>query len=668
MIRSARRFASVRGTAALAASVVAKAVLAAACLALFLPPGAPASGQAVAQTKGRPKPPASVPGRRPADTPVVMIDRANYFIMQGRCEDAIPILERLVAQYPQVYTANSMLADCYLKGGRSQDAAALLERCLETDAGNRTYLQDLGTAYVDMGRKEQAVEIWRRLLKADDKFGSTYGIVAKMEQEAGLYDEAIATLREGMKFKENADYYAHETIRLERAIGRDEEAFRDALILLGGRPGLAEGEIRSVSDIFRESKKQDRLVSIVDSLVSTGENRNGAYRTLKAILLVEGGRYDDARRHLFGKGASAFRDDQLYSIIVYMSRMTDRRIDARFASLDADLMQQFLDRFNASIYAPGVMFLMASDKREAAGAATGAAREKLLAEALALADDVKRQRLGAPYLESVCLFRAQVLFEDLHRSDEALSELAAIPPGSDAQTPEVVELRMRILLASPNRSEAATVLKRMAADPDTAVACLGRYGLGRLAFLGGRYDESVKILSDLAEKHPSSAWANDALELAMDEKGAMGEGGGALAPYRGAVLAQSRGEFAAAIDSLAALGVRYPESSLAPRALFLKAEIEADAGASGDVHAAAPAAARADFARLAETWPLHDLAPRALERLADLEGRDNPGEAIVQYGQLMERYPDYPFIERVRERYIALGKTTGAESPKKGPK
>ena len=667
MIRPARRPASLLWTAMRAASVIGIIVLATACLALLDPSGARAAGQTVVQPKGRARPPASEPTRRPADTPVVMLDRANYFIMQGRCEDAIPILERLVVQYPQVYAANSMLADCYLKGGRSQDAAALLERCLETDPGNRTYLQELGGAYIDMGRKERAVEIWRRLLKADDKFGSTYGVVAKMEQEAGLYDEAIATLREGTKFKENADYYAHETIRLERAIGRDEGAFRDALLLFGGRQGLLEGEVRAISDIFKESKNEPRLISIVDSLASAGGDRDGVYRTLKTILLVEGGMYDDARRHLFGKGAAALRDDQLYSIVVYMSRMTDRRTDARFASLDADLMQQFLDRFKASIYAPGVMLLMASEKREAAAAAPAAAREKLLAEALTLADAVKRQRLGAPYLESVYLFRAQVLFEDLHKSDEALNELAAIPPRGGAHTPEALELRVRILLASPSRSEAAVVLKRMASDADTTVAFLGRYGLGRLAFLGGRYDESVKILSDLAEKHPSSAWTNDALELAMDEKGAMAEGGGTLATYRAAVLAQSQGEFAAAIDSLAALGVRYPESSLAPRALFMKAEIEADAG-GGVATGSARAAARADFARLAETWPLHDLAPRALERLAELEGRDNPGEAVAKYGQLMERYPDYPFIERVRERYIALGKTVGAETPKRGSK
>jgi hypothetical protein len=33
----------------------------------------------------------------------------------------------------------------------------------------------------------------------------------------------------------------------------------------------------------------------------------------------------------------------------------------------------------------------------------------------------------------------------------------------------------------------------------------------------------------------------------------------------------------------------------------------------------------------------------------------------------MERYPDYPFMERVRERYAALARETG-QAPGKGTK
>jgi hypothetical protein len=34
----------------------------------------------------------------------------------------------------------------------------------------------------------------------------------------------------------------------------------------------------------------------------------------------------------------------------------------------------------------------------------------------------------------------------------------------------------------------------------------------------------------------------------------------------------------------------------------------------------------------------------------------------------MERYPDYPFMERVRGRYVALGKAAGLPAPKEGAK
>jgi tetratricopeptide (TPR) repeat protein len=623
---------------------------------------APLSGHGAPEQTSGGTPPARDPGRSRGENPEAMIDTANSFITRGRCEDAIPVLERMRAQYPQVAAANEMLAGCYLKTGRSQDAAALLERCLERDPANVSYLRDLGTAYVDLGRKEKAVDVWRRLLKDDERYASTYGFVAKLEQGAGLYDEAIETLREGTRFKVSADFYYREIIRLERLIGREADAFRDALQLLGGRPGALDSELRGVAEIFKESKSQERLAAIVDSIAGAGSDEYGTYRLLATAILIEQGRYDDARRRFFETAAPPIREEELHSLIVFMEGMRDRREDPGFASLGADLMEQFLDRFGASIYAPGVAIMMASRRREAARNAQPPERERLFEEALALADGMRRQRLGAPYLDSVRLFRAQVLFEDLHRGEDALRELAGILPPSGGRLADVEELRVRILLASGKWSEASTWLTRLAGGADTTLALLGSYGLGRLAFLTGRYEESMSILSDLAEKHPSSKWANDALELAMAIKGALGEGGGPLALYRGAVLARDRGAYPAAVDSLAALVERYPQSILAPQALFMKAGMEA----ASDEPGAGLAAARADFERLAEGWPLHDLAPRALEEIAGLAASDNPGEAAERYRRLMERYPDYPFMERVRERYIALQASVGAEAPKKG--
>ncbi len=649
--------------AAVAAVAGARAVgVAAMCAAILAFAGAPA----LAQTR---------PGKsRTSEAPGAMIDRANHFIMKNRCAEAIPILERLTAEYPRIAAANEMLAGCYIKEGRAQDAASLLERCLEAEPGQFAYVRDLGRAYMDLGRREDAVAVWRSLLAGDEKTASMYGHVAKMEQEAGLYDEAIETLRAGTRFTENAEYYSREIVRLERIIGREEEAFRDALLLIGQRQGALEGDIRGVTEIFRESKKRERLVALLDSMTEAGSGRSGVFRTLKTIFLVEDERYEDARRHLFGEGGREFREDEIYALLVHLGRTPLASGDGRLASLRDDLMQRFLERFGSSAFAPHVRLMAAEGKRESARSASGPAREKLLGEALALSDAAKRSGLGAPYYDKAAILKARVYFEDMHRSGEALAELSNAGRRDFALRLEAEELRGRILLASGNWKEAAAELGRIAADADTSVAFIGRYGLGRLAFLAGRYEESVKTLSDLAEKHPSSPWANDALELAMDVKGAMPEGSGALGLYRAAVLARPRGENAAALDSLSALGRRFPESSLAPRALFMKGEIEEESAALGETaggaggYAAAMAAARADFTRIVESHPLHELAPRALERLAELDARENPAEALSRYGTLMERYPEYPFMERVRERYVALGKTAGLSAPEKGSK
>ena len=624
-----------------------------------------AAGAAVLACAGAP---AFAQKDRATEAPAAMIDRANQFLMQGRCAEAIPILERLTRDYPRIAAANEMLAGCYIKEGRAQAAAGLLERCLEKEPGQFAYVRDLGRAYMDLGRREDAVAVWRGLLSNDEKAASMYGRVAKMEQEAGLYDEAIETLRAGAKFKENAEYCGREIVRLERIIGREDDAFRDALLLIGRRQGASEGEMRGVTDIFRESKQRERLIALLDSMAAAGSDGSGIFRTLKTIFLVEAERYDDVRKHLFGKGAPAFREDEIYALLVNLGRMPLSNSDGRLASLRDDLMRHFLDRFGSSPFAPHVRLMAAESRRESARSAAGPEREKLLGEALALCDTAKRIGPGAPYFEEASMMKARVYFEDMHKPAEALSELATVGRRNVARRQEVEELRGRILLASGNWGGAAAEFSRLAADADTNVALLGRYGLGRLAFLAGKYEESVKTLSDLAEKHPSSPWANDALELAMDVKGAMPEAPGALGLYRAAVLGRSRGDRAAALDSLAALERRFPGSSLAPRAIFMKGEIEAESGApeAGAGGISALDAARADFTRLVESYPLHELAPRALERLAELAARENPAEALARYGALMERYPDYPFMERVRERYVALGKTAGSPSPEKG--
>ena len=211
--------------------------------------------------------------------------------------------------------------------------------------------------------------------------------------------------------------------------------------------------------------------------------------------------------------------------------------------------------------------MLAENVRESAPRAEGPARAAALDEALALAAAARDHALGAPYRDRASEFRAKMLFEDLQRCGEALAELDRVVRGDGPRSLEVERLRMRAHLASGDAEAAARALSALAADPDSNAARIGEYGLAALAFQRGAYEAALKAFSDLAERHPASPWANDALEAALEISSALPEGRSALDLYRAAVAARGRGEEEAAVDSLAALERRHPGSALIPRAV-----------------------------------------------------------------------------------------------------
>jgi tetratricopeptide (TPR) repeat protein len=585
-------------------------------------------------------------------SPRAELDLAAGYIGAQEYERAIAVLERIAADSPQVVEANDMLATCYLKVGRAREAATLLESVVASEPERFSSIRNLGLAYLDMGEREKAVLAWRRMLRGGVQYGASYGVVAKLEQEAGLYDEAIATLREGLAIKEYRENYAREIIHLERVKGDEEAAFRDALLLAGQRSAAAAIDLRGPAiEIFGESKSPTRLLAVADSMVGAGGMGGERIRYLRIVLLVNGGRYREASEELFANDAAKPVEEDFYALIQYWGRSARTRGDDGFSGFYEGALRRFLRDHPSSILAPSVMLMIAGSRREA-GERGGPSAEVAFREALSLADQAVQHRQGAPYREQAAIFGASVLLDDLHRPDEALARLDGAAWRNERFARGAAELRMRALLAVGDTVRTEQGLERLAGDRDSMIAVIGRYGLARWRFLGGRYGEAVRALSAFAERYPGSAWANDALETAIAVKESMEEERGALELYRAASIAGDRGEYGRALDSLAALESRFPDSKLAPRSQLMKVELEA---ALGDTSRAV-----ADCARLAERFPLHELAPRALERGADLSAASGARDAVQRYGLVIERYPDYAFLDRVRGKYIALGKAAGA--------
>jgi tetratricopeptide (TPR) repeat protein len=572
---------------------------------------------------------------------------AATLVNQGRCEEAIGILEPLCENRPDLHRAAEQLASCYIELGLAERAVDFLESRIAGAPAHVPFARLLGNAYLDLGEREMALGAWRRILGDDPRLSRNYGLVGRLMIEAGFYEEAIETYRGGRVFGTLFRPYTAEIIRLERLLGRNDTAFREVVALIGSAPGLNVGDVQLLADIYAESGLSDRLFAIADS--AAAETEGGRFDIIRAVLLLEAGRYGEAERYIEGRGALA--DREFYSFISYLSTVWRERKETGFSTFYRKALDAFLALYPGSPVAPEVMLVLAESLREEALLREGL--EELFVKALRTIELVKEHKRGNMLLERAAILEAEILLEDLHRPRDAIAALEGIRFHSKEGSRRAEEIRMTALVRAGAWDEVERRSELLEASGDSVKAAIGLYGKGSASFFRGKYGEAVEIMSSLAESYPGSSWANDALERALLVEETLREGPEPLDCYRGALALRVAGSPGAAADSLGALIERYPSSALLPRALYERAELDIDSGMEER--------AVRGLERLAELYPLSELAPRALERLALLERERDVGRAKELYEAILERYPDDPFLERVRRAYMALRRSTGEE-------
>jgi len=558
---------------------------------------------------------------------------------QGLFAEAARILEPLCAEQPYLTAPAERLAECYVKMGETRRAEDFLKDRIARGPDHFQFNRMLGEIYLDRGDRGRAVAAWRDALGDDPALAGNYGIVGRLMREAGLYEEAVEVYREGRVHEAFRRSYTAEIIRLERLLGREKEAFSEVIRLIASAPGLNVGDVKLLADIYAESGPDDRLFALVDSAAAVAGGRR--FDIARAALLLEAGRYGEAERYIEGRGA--LPDREFYAFIRHLSILRRTRKEDGFITFYRAALDEFLKLYPDSPVAPEVMLVLAESLREEA---LLVGKEELLERAVRTIDLVKRHRLGGPFRERAVLLEAEILLEDLNRPREALERLEGVRFSAARMSTRADEIRMAALIRAGDWGEAERRADSLAGSGDSARAAVGLYGKGMARFHQGRYEEAIETLSSLAESCPWSPWANDALETALLVKEALGDGTGPLDCYRGALALRARGDLRAAADSLGALVERYPSSPLSGRALFERAEIDILEGNE-------ERAVRA-LRTIPELYPMSDLAPRALERLAGLARDGDTERAMELYETILERYPDDPFLERVRRAYMSL--------------
>ncbi|MBN2184770.1 MAG: tetratricopeptide repeat protein [Candidatus Krumholzibacteriota bacterium] len=587
--------------------------------------------------------------KKPVSADMIKQGRSKAMeLLAGRkFDEAVILLRELHEKAPQHHAFTELLADTYLRIREPEKAAELLEKGLKDFPGRTKYAEALGKAYLDMGQREKAVEVWHSILGENTVHPYDYVTIAGIEWEAGLFETAIVTLREGIR---NGKYFQRaqqKLIKYETLLGDHDSAFRDGLIFLDAHDDPLAGNIDFLLESFRDSGRTEDHLSAVDSLAIVSENHRRFFTIVKGVLLVESRRYGEAEK-VFRE--MELTDREMYFVLGLLFKMKENQGSGKFRDFEASLSDEFLRRNPESPVVPQVLLSIA-ESEIAAITEKGKISDRDADAVVSILDRVIGHRYGASYRKRAVLLKAGFLYYEMHRPAEALASLRGAEFTDIKDIRESARIEVLSLLAGGQKSKAGKRFAQLSSYPDSSIAALGRFAAGTLFFLTGEYQKSITELSGLAEDHPSSEWANDALDRAVLTKKAMADGKESLKIYSAAVQMELRGEFdkaAAALDSL----IRdFPGSYLFAAAVYSRALLLEK---GGNPHAAAEA-----LLRFAEKYPLDDLAPKALEKYAVLIEAEYPDSASIIFGQVMERYPEYHFISRVREKYISSKKSKG---------
>ena len=167
------------------------------------------------------------------------------------------------------------------------------------------------------------------------------------------------------------------------------------------------------------------------------------------------------------------------------------------------------------------------------------------------------------------------------------------------------------------------------------------YNLALISFYDKKYDSASALLNELIVKHPKGLYVNDAIKLLflMDRAENATE---LLDYFAGAYLFEEMNRHDSAVFRLSG-AVNARNKALADFALFQMTEIVLE---NGDEKKAV-----SYVDRLAKEFPESYYLPFGLKIKADIlfNSEDSDEEAKQIYKTLLESYPNYPFINKVRQ-------------------
>ncbi|MBD3178704.1 MAG: tetratricopeptide repeat protein [Candidatus Latescibacteria bacterium] len=574
---------------------------------------------------------------------------AQKLLRDGRTGEALNILQPLYRSENDREMVWQLLVAAYVKSGAPEKGLRLLENRIREKGSTIQLLKALGGVYKEMGDLRQAEETWMRILEDGEEKVRYYNEVADLLWEAGRYQRAIEVLREGAGYDRFHGSYMKKIVRWEMLLNRNRDAFRDELDYLLKKPVKNIRNADRLVQIFAAAGKDTSLISKVDSVSSAHQSGTCVPRLVECVLWAISGDFKRASGIIARTGCAQQSD---YISFISLLNMVERREwGSELEQFHAAVIEHFLSQYGDSRMAPRLLLekaslIFSSAKRE--GNPAGMDR------ASGLASQVPEHRFGQPFREKANLLMARIELEGRNNPEEAVRILEGSGWRQRRLKQDGLVLLARAYSLCRECPEAEKRLQKLTENAEVRVASEALYRLAELLMYSGKYQKAAEKFAAAAKKTPEGANSNDALELAIIiKKGLRDNSLRALELIAEAGYLEARGDSARAADSLDLAADSFPESPLAPYAALRSSSLKMAAGR--------PDEAKKELAGVAEGHPNSIYAPRALERLGDMAAVEDPSEALRLFKTVIDRYPHDPYIDRVRNKYVKLGKELQTE-------
>ena len=572
---------------------------------------------------------------------------ALQLLANGRTDEAIPLLEDLVAAEPDALPAWLKLSEAYTTARRFDDALRLVDQRVARRGATVDLLAARAAALYRAGRTDEVDAAWRAAVALVPDDAQTYRTVASAIAELRLFAEAADILDVGRRALGDETLF-----RLERAhlygLGLDYGAAAGLYLdLLGEEPEYLPAVRARLTRLLDGDGAPAVFAEAVDQRVAR-DPLNRAFRELASWLALERGDYDAALDAV--RALDRLEQEEGRALVAF----AEQAEAAGAGGAAGRALDEALRRYPDGPAAPAALLSRArlwdAQARESGAGTDGTAPGGAADSARAAYDAFLDRYPASPDGPAAALALADLLRDRFRDFDGAEAQLAFAAQARD----EAVASQARLALGevAVRRGDLDAARARFA-DVDEGVrigplAEQARYELALVDFYEGLVFSALARVEALDENTAADA-SNDAIALrvTLGETLNLDEPPEAdlarLRTYALAALAFRRDLPDVALATLDSLDAAAPPGdALGDESLYLRASVLRGAGRAQE--------AVETLDRLADAHPLSFFRDRALrlQALALERDLDDAGGAAARWERLLELFPGSLYAPEAR--------------------